>query len=72
LEQLHFKTLWLAAPQTPRGNFDILDRVIHQNVRLSDVSVSDILEADQLKIFFHILNHVSARDTSAQVETHAD
>jgi hypothetical protein len=44
---------------TPRGNSNILDIVIHQNVRLSDVTVSDVLHSDHLQIFFHKPDHVS-------------
>jgi hypothetical protein len=57
---------------TPRGNGDVLDIVIHQNVRLSDVNVSDVLDSDHLPIFFHILDRVNTRDISAPVETHTD
>jgi len=45
--------------------------VAHQNVRQSNVTVSDVLDS-HLQIFFHILDHVSARDISAPVETHTD
>jgi len=41
-------------PYTPRGNGDILDIVIHQNVRLSDVTVSDVLDPDHLPIIFSV------------------
>jgi len=49
---------------------DVLDILTHGNVRLSHVTVSDILDSDHLPIFFHIADHVSARDISAPVETH--
>jgi hypothetical protein len=67
----------ISAPQcpthcTPQGNGDVLDIVVHRNVRLSDVTVSDILDSDHLPIFFHILDHVSARDILAPVESHTD
>jgi len=65
----------ISAPQspthcTPHGNGDVLDIVIHQNVRLSDVTVSDVLNSDHLPVFFNILDYVRAREISARVETH--
>jgi len=67
----------ISAPQypthcTPRRNGDVLDIVVHRNVRLSDITVSGILDSDHLLILFHILDHVSARDISAPVEIHID
>jgi len=50
----------------------VLDVVVHRNVRLSDVTVSEILESDHLPILFHILDHVSARDILDPVENHTD
>jgi hypothetical protein len=52
-----------SAPQCPThyspvGNGDILDTVVHQNIRLSSVTVSNILDSDHLPIMFHILDHV--------------
>jgi hypothetical protein len=44
----------------PEGSDDILDIVVHQNVQLSDIIVSDVLDSDHLPIVFHILDHVSA------------
>jgi hypothetical protein len=64
----------ISAPQSPthytlRENGDELDIVIHQNVRLSDISLSEVMDSDHLTVFFHILDSVSARDSSAPVET---
>jgi hypothetical protein len=39
---------------SPAGNGDVLDMLVHENIRLSDVIVSDILDSDQLPIIFHI------------------
>jgi hypothetical protein len=36
------------------GNGDVLDIVVHKNIRLSNVIVSDILDSDHLPIIFHI------------------
>jgi hypothetical protein len=52
---------------SPAGN-DVLDIVVHQNIRLSDVTVSDILDSDHLPIIFHILDHVKTRNLSEPVE----
>jgi hypothetical protein len=37
----------------------VLDIVVHQNIRVLDVTVSDILDSDHLPIVFHILDHVN-------------
>jgi len=67
----------ISAPQcpihyTPSGNGDVLDIVLHRNVRISEVTVLDILDSDHLSILFHMLYHVSIRDISAPVEIHTD
>jgi hypothetical protein len=41
------------------GNGDVLVIVVHQNIRLSHVSVSDILNSDHVPIVFHILHLVT-------------
>jgi hypothetical protein len=46
----------------------VLDIVVHQNIRVSDVVVSDILDSDHLPILFHILIHVKIRYLSGQIE----
>jgi hypothetical protein len=51
-----------------QGSGDVLDTVVHWNVCLSDVTVSDVLDSVHLPILFHILDHVSAKDISAPVE----
>jgi hypothetical protein len=48
----------ISAPQypthySPARNGDVLDIVVHQNVRLSKVIVSDVLDPDHLPIFSH-------------------
>jgi endonuclease/exonuclease/phosphatase (EEP) superfamily protein YafD len=57
----------ISAPQypthyTPSGSGDVLDIVLHRNVRISEVNVVEILDSDHLPILFHMLDHVSARD----------
>jgi hypothetical protein len=39
---------------------------------VSDITVSDILDAEHLPVLFHIPDHISARDILAPVEIHAD
>jgi hypothetical protein len=46
--------------------------VVHKNIRLSDVIVSDILDSDHLPIIFHILNHIRTKQISKQLEKFAD
>jgi hypothetical protein len=48
------------------------DTVMHNNVRLSEVIVSDILESDHLPIIFHLLNHVRIRNLSDPVNKFTD
>jgi hypothetical protein len=42
--------------------------VVHKNIRLSNVIVSDILDSDHLPIIFHILDHVRTKNVSAPLE----
>jgi hypothetical protein len=63
----------ISAPQyptrySPSGNGNVLDIVEHQNIRISDVIVSDILDSDHLPIIFHILDHVKIRNLSDPIE----
>jgi hypothetical protein len=50
----------------------VLDIVVHQNIRISDVIVSDILDSDYLPIIFHILDHVKIRKLSDPLEKFTD
>jgi hypothetical protein len=63
----------ISAPQcptyySPRGNCDVLNIVVHQNIRVPDVIVADILDSDHLPILFHILYHVKIRNLSDLIE----
>jgi hypothetical protein len=67
----------ISAPQcpthySPRGNGDVLDIVVHKNIRLSNVIVSDILDSDHLPIIFNILDHVRTKNFSAPTEKFRD
>jgi hypothetical protein len=67
------KELEISAPQypthySPAGKGDILDIVVHQNIRLSDVTVSDILDSDHLPIIFCLLDPVKVRNLSKPIE----
>jgi hypothetical protein len=57
---------------SPAENADVLDIVVHQNVRPSETTVSDTLDSDHLKITLHILDHVRTRGPSAQMEKFTD
>jgi hypothetical protein len=50
----------------------VLDIVVNQNIRISDVIVSDILDSDHLQIVLHILDHVKIRNLSKPVEKFTD
>jgi hypothetical protein len=54
------------------GNGDVLDIVVHKNIRLSNVIVSDILDSNHLPIIFHILDHVTTNNVSAPLEKFTD
>jgi hypothetical protein len=67
----------ISAPQcsthhSRSGNGDALDIVVHQNIRLSDVIVSDILDSDHLPIIFHILDQVKIRNLLGPIEKFTD
>jgi hypothetical protein len=67
----------ISAPQcpthySPAGNGEVLDIVVHQNIRVSDVIVSDISDSDHLPIVFHILDHVKIRNLSEPIEKFTD
>jgi hypothetical protein len=63
----------ISAPQcpthySPSGNSDVPDIVVHQNIRVSDVIVSDILDSDHLPIQFHIQVMVEIRNLKEPIE----
>jgi hypothetical protein len=67
----------ISAPQCPThyspvGNGDVLDIVVHKNIRLSNVIVSDILDTEHLPIIFHILDHVRTKTISAPLDKITD
>jgi hypothetical protein len=53
---------------SPAGNRDVLSIVVHKNIRLLNVIVSDILDSDHLPILFHILDHVRTTKLSEPLE----
>jgi hypothetical protein len=54
------------------GNCDVLAIVVHQNIRVSGVIVSDILDSDHLPIVFHILDRVNIRNISEHIKEFTD
>jgi hypothetical protein len=50
------------------GNGEVLDIVVHQNIRVSNVIVSDILDSDHLPILFHIPDHVKIMNLSKPIK----
>jgi hypothetical protein len=46
--------------------------VVHQNIGLSSVTVSNILDSDHLPIIFHILDHVKIWNLSEPIEKFTD
>jgi hypothetical protein len=67
----------ISAPQcpthySPAGNGDVLDILVNQNVIMSDLIVSDVLDSHHLPIIFHILDHVKIRNLSEHIEKFTD
>jgi hypothetical protein len=67
----------ISAPQCPThylptGNGEVLDIVMHKNIRFSNVIVSDILDSDHLPIIFHILDAVGTLNNSTPLEKFTD
>jgi hypothetical protein len=54
------------------GNGDVKDIVMHKNIRLSDVIVSDILDSDHLLIIFYILDRVRTKEIWNPLEKFTD
>jgi hypothetical protein len=46
--------------------------VVHKNISLSDVTVSNVLDSDHLPIIFHILDHVKIRNLPEPIEKLTD
>jgi hypothetical protein len=57
---------------SPAGNGDVLDIVVHKNVLLSEVIVSDILDSDHLPILLHLLDRLRTRNPSDPVDGFKD
>jgi hypothetical protein len=73
LNLLHINEFEISAPQcptnySPTGNGDVLDIVVHKNVLLLEIIVSDILDSDHLPIVFYLLDHVITRNLSDPVD----
>jgi hypothetical protein len=69
LKLLYINELEISSPQCPTHyctmiNGDMLDTVVHKNVRLPEVIVCDILDSDHLPIVFHFIVHVRIRNLS--------
>jgi hypothetical protein len=54
------------------GRGDVLDIVVHKDVRLLDIRVLDIMDSDHLPLKFCILDHVKAREILDPVEKFTD
>jgi hypothetical protein len=44
------------------------DIVVHKNIRVSHVIVSDILDSDHLPVVFHILDRVKIKNLSESIK----
>jgi hypothetical protein len=71
-EILHINKFEISAPKcpnhySPARNGDVFDIIVHKNVRLSEVIVSDILPSYHLPIIVYLLDHIR-RNLSDPVE----
>jgi hypothetical protein len=67
----------ISTPQCPTqfssvGNGDVLDIVVHQNIKMPDVIVCDISDSDQIPIISDLLDHVKIRNLSVPIEKFTD
>jgi hypothetical protein len=77
LNLLHVNEIEISGPQcpthySPAGNGDVLDIFVHENVRLSEIIVSDIMESDHLPIVLHLLDHIRTKNLSNPVDKFTD
>jgi hypothetical protein len=56
----------------PAGNCDVLDTAVHNNVRLSEDIVYDILDSDHLSLIFRLLDDVRTGNFSESVDKLTD
>jgi hypothetical protein len=62
---------------SPAGNGDVLDSMVHQNIRLSSVIVSDILDSDHLplevcRFTLHEIYEQNRPDKEKNTDRHLD
>jgi hypothetical protein len=57
---------------SPAENGEMFDIAVHKNVRLSEVTVSDILDSYHLPIIFHLLEYVRTRNNLDLVDKFTD
>jgi hypothetical protein len=72
MNEFEISALQCPTHYSPAGYGDVLDIAVHQNIRLSDVIASDILDSDHLPVVFYILDHVKTRNLSEPVEKFTD
>jgi hypothetical protein len=53
---------------SPAANGNVLGFLVHQNIRVSDIIVSDILDSYHLPIILHILDHIRIRNLSDPIK----
>jgi hypothetical protein len=72
LGEFEISALQCSTHYSPARNGDVQDIVVHQNTRMSDVTVSNILDSYHLPIIFHILDHVKIRNLSERIKKFTD
>jgi hypothetical protein len=69
--------LEISAPQhathfIPNGRGDVLDILVHKDIRLSEVRFLDIMNSEYIPIMFCILDHIKAREILDPVKNSLD
>jgi hypothetical protein len=59
-------------PSSPDGRGGVLNILVHQNVRLSEATVTEVLDSDYLPVKFSFADHVRARDVLYPAEKFTD
>jgi hypothetical protein len=57
---------------SPAGNGDVLDIHVHKNIRMSEFTVSDILDSENLPIVSHTLDRVRTRNLTNPMDKLTD
>jgi hypothetical protein len=77
LDLLYTNQFEISAPKCPTdyfpaGNGDVIDIAVYKNARMSEVTVSDIMDSDHLPIIFQLLDRIRTKNLSDLVGKFTD